>query len=849
MKQTSRMLFAGLTSLILSSCSSGGGGQNSGPTGNPHKKPAHNERPQVDLQEAYQISGPNKETISVPKGGNLGSESVVASQGQTKDIVQKNEIAVSKVLTIKTSTIDYLSAAEMIQVQIPVTSAQALAQPEKLTGKVRLSTGAIFPVKGVFDPQKRTYTLPLAGIMTDWSIGVVINPKQKTISSEHSDIAKTMGWLTELKWETCEWEAVIHNDMTEADVQSKILPDAKTACEALDSLGVRAPRLWVVERNSQKMRVFHVIDDGSYFSGNGADDKPDYLANATEEEMLALGQMYISYKQYEDLKARFGIELGNILIHELFHGVQWGYDIRFGRQDKITSLKAYYEGTATPIGQTYQFQNTVNGPDVAARDLRDGEFMALDSAVDDPFLNYYKKQTFFAYVAKKFNGGSFSYTHQLFEQLAMSAYPHVNKTIAEYLPLYRQGMNTAFLSEFNKPLSDIYYEFAEDRALIHSPGSVIHKVDLESKPYTLSENFFEKKISNIDYVIENTTEVKYEGIEPLSMRVMKVILPMDLCVSNCPPETFVDLKIKLNGFDPNSSDFKLVTYAMDMTTQKVIASSRREITDILSPVRFSTPRGKTISHVVLIMNGSTLAQKLDFYATSGAVIDYTLQTDAKTGDIIELHGSGFGDEQKDSQVIWNKHSLKVLSWSDSTIQVEVTSNLETKKAPLHVRIGGKETNKIDINIRNTSLNSYKLQMAYDSRAISKGSMILPISVTNGRVTFSYNESGLDNGDEYTLEMSGDGSYDGTTIRISGIIKIRTQNEYFNGTHKIVTTEQEDIEFGDANGKWSMNIFFPGKTGQNRAHYIYHQTNPHPDIEDTHFELDPDPDVQIWEWAE
>lgn len=830
---------------FLVSCSGGGSGGAEGDARPPAKKPVLVDRPVVPEQGPFVVQGPDSIQLHVPAGAQGSPESILLHKGSAQDIQEGQETVVSPVVRINLLDGHSVQAKREITLRIPLGMVPVV--PTRLMAKVRLSTGVVLPVLGVWNSTEQSYDIPLASLVDGWSLAVVQKEDAKILRTSQQNFFTSLGWLTDLNWETCDWSAVIHNDMTEEDVSLKILPEAKRVCESLSALGVRAPRLWVTEQGGIKSRILHVVNTSSFFSHNPLDEDDEYLSNASEEEMLALGQMYISYRQYEDLNRQHGITLGNILIHELFHGVQWGYDLRYGRQGNITSLKAYNEGTSTPLGQTYQQYLSISGPRAIARDLGNGEHMYLDEAVDSPWSKYYTKQSFFAYVASRWNQGSFSYVHQLYEQMAVSAYAHPNLSVKEYLPLYRDGMDKAFRNEFGKSLRDIYSEFAEDRAFVHSPASVLHKIDQGLKRFTLAETLFANEIKSLDYILSGNTRVEYTDIAPLSMRVMKILPPADLCTTDCPAENILYIKMGISGLDESSQDFRIVTYAVDATTQEAIPQSRREIRSLRDPVAFKVPRGKLWHHVVLIMNASVSDHSIGFTAQGHAGIDYVLPQDVTTGDSVAIYGAGFGEAQGGAQVLCDSHQLTVSSWSAKRIQVVIPPEVPSKKCQLFIRWGALETNKVLLNIRSSGLSQYKIYLDFDSRAISGKRITLPIFVANKKVTFRYSESGKHGEEDYTLSLNGEGSYDGKIIQISGSVIISTKHQMTIGKDIVVTTEKESMTFKNANGKWVMNIFLPGKTESSSAHYIYHREEPRQPP--THIELQHDPDVQIWDWVE
>ncbi|MFP5519183.1 MAG: IPT/TIG domain-containing protein [Bdellovibrionia bacterium] len=810
----------------LSACSPAGGGSSSSPANN---------KPSEKVYPAYEVSGPSGEKIQVPAGSPVAATEIQISKILDKEILEKGETPVAKSFEIKLNNNAEVSANKSITVNIPITSLKG--SPENIYAKVRLSTGQLVPAWGELSDDLTSYSLTLPKVIAGWKVGLVTHPGVRHFISTQK--ISPLGWLTEMEWQTCEWQAIVHNSTSAADVEDRILPSAKDACEKLQSLGLRSPRLWVANANESPRRVLHVIDGGSFYSANPVDNQNAYVQNATEHEMLALGQMYISYDQYLDLNQKYSISLENIISHELFHAVQYGYDIRMKLENNIHTLKAYFEGTATTIGQTVQDMASLTSNMISVRDLRDGEHMYLDSSVDEPKADIYRKQSFFAFVAKKYGGGSFAYTHQLFEQLAMSARGlNKNNTQDDFLSAYRSGMNTAFQNVFNKRLSEIYYDFAEERAFKQTRELQFHKIDLQLKTNTLAEDLFKEAIPHLDTVTEGNSLLELEALAPLTTKAVRIIVPLALCNPNCPKEDSLEIKFRASG-----DRYKVVFYAAT-PEGKMIEKSRKEYSQIPEKINFTSPRGKNWHYVMLVMNGSQ-ELPLKFVASTGAFIDYILPTDAKTGDTITIHGVGFGAQQKSSYVLWSEQKLKIKSWSDTRIEVLATPELESKKAPMNVIVDGKKTNGIDVEIRNTTKEVYTLRMVYFSRAIARSGFDFPIYVKNGIVEFDYSEQGVDNGDQYWLRFKGKGTYDGKNIQFSGTLDIETYYEFQQPDGLAIRREWDQMVFTNAKGRWTMNIFFPGETDSSYGHYKLEQR--YPRTEPQIFEQDHDPDISLWEW--
>lgn len=176
---------------------------------------------------------------------------------------------------------------------------------------------------------------------------------------------------------------VNHTTMSEADIKEKILPVMWDASEELSKAGLRSPKIYIDPRLTPKARVVHLIggvgpnDGGSHFGAgvieyvNGtwtySEDKSTFSTTLFDDDQLsALGQMYVNYDQYVSLNQQFGVSPGNIVIHELYQAVQYGYDVRKLQK----SLAAYIKGTAPPLDQTYQDTGgSITGPSISVRDL------------------------------------------------------------------------------------------------------------------------------------------------------------------------------------------------------------------------------------------------------------------------------------------------------------------------------------------------------------------------------------------------------------------------------------------------------------------------------------------------
>ncbi len=454
------------------------------------------------------IAGPGGSFVQMADQSEQRDAPVSLHTDSMADLTELGEMAVSGAVRISVGNLEPLQGAGFFKISIPITAVGF--DPEKLTGKVRLSTGVVLPVAGTYNEGRKTYEIQVPSLVDGWVLGVVESDSIALVPVGDSGSVSPMesvspeGWLTPVDWETCQFHPIRHtNSVTDATVRSSYLPTMEKACQSFSSAGFRSPKLWIASTwNDETLdppgRIVHITDGtGSHFQGSWDEEDADFTeVDRTEEEMIALGQIYMDISQLSQLQHDRGIGFGNVFSHELFHAIQFGYDFRRGAVETgdkwTTSYKGYTEGTAAPLGQTFQKGNgAIAGPTVWVRELGDGEWTKLDEPIDNNVANYYRKQDFWVWVAKKYGNNSWVYTDQLFEQMGMATYGQFNKTLNQYLVLYRQGADRAFQNVFGKGFAEIYGEFALDRAYEHSSYALLRNSEKNSwKKNKLANSLF-----------------------------------------------------------------------------------------------------------------------------------------------------------------------------------------------------------------------------------------------------------------------------------------------------------------------------------------------------------------------
>jgi len=432
------------------------------------------------------VAGPQGVLIDLADQSERGGSAVTLISTDSSNIVASGERSVSPVIEIDISGPETMTGDGFFKVTIPITAAEF--EPDQLIGKTKVKGGEIFPVYGFYDADNQEYELELAALEEGWIIGVVESDLFEVIEADGSQLRN---WLTPTDWKTCEYKAIRHRTQTdpavaENVVKDVIIPAMEAICTELSGAGFRSPRLWIDVRHDPDARIVHIHPvGGSYFSvpwvfkGEQVDREEGDL---NEDQMHKLGQVHVGYAQFQDLKNRFGIEMKNILIHEMFHSVQSGYDIRTNwkrlkRGDDTRwsdSLKAFKEGTATTIGQTYQEYGTITGPDVAVRRLHEAKERAVLNYPIDNYLatetiesggkeydrtDWYTKQDFFAWLAKEYKNGSYAYLHLLFERLGYETHGKFGLSHDKYALIYRQAADAYFRANFPDGFSKLYEKF------------------------------------------------------------------------------------------------------------------------------------------------------------------------------------------------------------------------------------------------------------------------------------------------------------------------------------------------------------------------------------------------------
>lgn len=385
----------------------------------------------------------------------------------------------------------------------------------------------------------------LYGLHPDADFQVVYNPNCVFILEEEIEDEKI---LTPTSWETTNWK--IHIDLRSAEVREavavalgaanaanvtdeqvvavvrdRILRNAREVAALYSAMPLRRPNIEIQTRiDGSKRMVLIVAGQRSYYE------------NPTLED--GVGQIHIGCKTIGwNVESPLGTAR-NVIAHELFHACVNGHNLKQG----IGYYRGYNEGMATVIGHTVDNGNVVsvrhNSPD------RNYTMMLnRPLGLHDPRKESYTNQDFFAYVGKRYGGGSMNYIagtatdadgyrNGVLEQARKyltgdTALHRWNSPLEDYLQAYRICLHNTFMLQFGKSLAEVYWDFAKNRAYEGNPESVLLTEDSPQR-WSLRTGFFETdgiyghSFTSADENVElsYTSISTLNSIEPFSTRAL-----------------------------------------------------------------------------------------------------------------------------------------------------------------------------------------------------------------------------------------------------------------------------------------------------------------------------------------
>lgn len=392
----------------------------------------------------------------------------------------------------------------------------------------------------------------LGGLPFDARFQVIYNPHRIGIVDEEEDLPKTLTPLP--PWETTRWYASV--DAGSALVRSTVaavmgIPEATVTIEDIahvikrdvcrnardagrqfEDRVTRAPNLDVRTCNDGKKRfVIHVANRPSSFS---------YPTSENGFGQLNLGSSTLTWAPSYYLGTVKGV-----IAHELFHACVDGYELKTrAMPSNKRAYSGYNEGMATVVGHTID-----NGGVISAREnpantnKRYTMMLNQPLGVCDPRIAGYRNNDFFAYVAKRYGGGSLTYLtgtgadgdgdrNGILEQTRKylmadtSLIPWVSP-VDSFLTAYRMGVHTSFDLQFSSSLAEIYWDFAKNRAYENNEESRLRAEDSSTRWQLFTDRFEAAGISEREFIgeeqsveLSGATVPELRSIQPFSSRAL-----------------------------------------------------------------------------------------------------------------------------------------------------------------------------------------------------------------------------------------------------------------------------------------------------------------------------------------
>lgn len=548
------------------------------------------------------ITGPGGTTVTLPPGATTSGAAVTLVAGSGSTLAKSGETLVSTVVKANVSGTGVAIGNGSFKVTLPVSG--TVADPEKLLLKVAVSTGPVYPVAGVYDAAKKTFTAELMKVWNGWTMGVVTRPSLAIISTAPlgPEGVSALGWVTPTDWQTCAFRVFDTAASASAAFKSGVPAAMKKACEHLRGAEFRSPRLWVDGRWNPNARALHLVqgtgpnDPRTSFSQT-LDGAAFSMASYTDAQMQSLGQIYFNWDEWSTYIQQVGWSYENVAIHELFHAVQAGYDFRdlWGQSGSTWwhSAMGITEGTATLVGQMFQSNlNGLYGGEVTVRSPEPAAFLS-QPVLWPSGVEAYARQDFFAYVAKRWSGGSLRDLRWLFQHLSDQTEGQFGKSSEEYWTLYRKAMDSHYQSALGTTLPEVYAEYAVDRAYRHTTPALLRPADSALRTSSLDPSLF-ISIPTWDADMAGLLEVK--EIWPLS--TMAVRIPVS-DAARAAKKVTMDVAVK--GAKLERQALRIFVYPE--TDGVLEIGTQMELTDLSQAVEVPVA-ATTTSLTVLLVNGS-----------------------------------------------------------------------------------------------------------------------------------------------------------------------------------------------------------------------------------------------------
>lgn len=448
-----------------------------------------------------------------------------------------NETPLSSVFSLRNDQEAVLpSAVTPFRLTLPF-DAEALgkALPTQAQVFVKMDTGEeIYTLTGTLS--ENLIEILLYGLHYDADFQVVYNPNCVFVVEDGVETEKV---LTPVPWDTTDWK--LHIDIRSTEVREGVaaalgMPDAsavtdENVVEVVKDRILRNAREVAALYNAMPLRQPNVEirtkADGTKRMLLVVAGQRNYYENPTIED--GVGQIHIAPKVIGWTTASPLGTARNAIAHEMFHACVNGYELKQGKK----AYRGYNEGMATVMGHTIDNGNVIS---VRKNQENRNYTMLLNRplGLNEPRKESYTNQDFFAYVAKRYGGGSLAYIagtaadediyrNGVLEQArkylteADTLHPW-NAPLGDYLTAYRYSLHNALALMFDTSLAMAYWDFARNRAYENNAESRL-LTDDTSTQWQLRKERFEAASSIFEYGFpgDNHSEsLSYQNIPALA---------------------------------------------------------------------------------------------------------------------------------------------------------------------------------------------------------------------------------------------------------------------------------------------------------------------------------------------
>lgn len=369
---------------------------------------------------------------------------------------------------------------------------------------------------------------------TNADVQVVFNPNMHRVVSEIDDV-KTL--TQNPPWRTTRWEcnydptlnalrqavadirgialSSVTNAIVEEVILEKVANNARDGAKYYQNLGLRGANLQIIQTGGLTLMTINI---GSYSNG------PHYNNDAT-----SFGQLNLDADYLRDSYLPIYNTVLDVISHEMFHACFNGYELNTTNTESRAS-KGFNEGLATVMGPTI---------DNGVLTVRSTAVHKLNNSIGAPGNVAYDNDDWFAYLGKRFDDGSLLYvgghgtdgtgaSNGLLEQMRLAIDGQTFSTQDAALEEYRNAMQQSLESQFALDLSEIYWDYARNRAYERNDESRLRPGDSNLSRYSLDASVFDSVFihnhafasDHESVTISHGTESMLKDIAPLSSRAI-----------------------------------------------------------------------------------------------------------------------------------------------------------------------------------------------------------------------------------------------------------------------------------------------------------------------------------------